>query len=172
MRHRYVVNLYSDDHFDAEISDYLTMFGGTKKQELLRTLLRVGYSSLVKHKNNPASIAAGFSSDELIAVIALLSANGIIPQSSPGQQHVVDGFPGGSSTHSVLGQNSIHKNESSDHRDGAVVIARPQQKPSKGYEITHSEVATKQYTENDIVIMDDAEDFVDPLQSFADIPSE
>lgn len=173
MRHRYVVNLYSDDHFDAEISDYLTMFGGTKKQELLRTLLRVGYSSLIKHKSNPAAIAAGYSSEELVAVIAMLSANGIINPVNHNQQKI----PGESASMAPIThlseQQVMHHSGSSANRSDSSGASKPQQKSSPNYEITHSDTAAKQYTEEDVVgINDDTEEYVDPLQSFADIPGE
>jgi hypothetical protein len=76
MRTRFQVSLYTEYETEAEIIDYLTSFDIRKRQEILRTLIKAGYSSMVKHKNSSASMLSSVDPDVLNALMQQLMVNG------------------------------------------------------------------------------------------------
>lgn len=75
-RIRYQVSLYTEYESEAEIADYLTSFDVRKRQEIIRTLVKAGYSSMVKHKNSSASMLSSVDPDMLNALMQQLMVNG------------------------------------------------------------------------------------------------
>lgn len=55
MRHRFLVALYSDLAEEAEIADHLASLPQSRRQEFLRTIVKLGYNHLY---NTKSSIAA------------------------------------------------------------------------------------------------------------------
>lgn len=51
MRHRFTFALYDDIAMDAELLDYIIGHDKYKRGDVIRMLLRVGYSSLIKHND-------------------------------------------------------------------------------------------------------------------------
>lgn len=46
MRYRYTVSLYSDSPIEAEIADYLSAMPRSRRQEAIRMLIKLGFSSI------------------------------------------------------------------------------------------------------------------------------
>lgn len=74
MRHRYSVSLYDDYHLDAELIDYISDHGKGRRQELLRSLIRAGYTALVQQKSGKESIISSINPDELKKIVSLLDS--------------------------------------------------------------------------------------------------
>lgn len=55
MRHRFVVALYSDVELEAEIADLLADMPNSRRQEMLRTFLKVGYKSMYQKGQSPSN---------------------------------------------------------------------------------------------------------------------
>lgn len=53
MRFRFTVALYSDTQLEAEIADYLAGMPRSRRQEVHRMLLKLGYAALMQNKGVP-----------------------------------------------------------------------------------------------------------------------
>lgn len=107
-RHRFNFSLYDDSYLDSEIIDYLSSHeAGHARQEAIRSLLRAGFSSLIK--NNDKKQAALDSIDPNVLAAALQIINNvnqggqIAPQH---QQHPV--YPAQPAPHHVHHQQPVH----------------------------------------------------------------
>ncbi|MND12163.1 hypothetical protein D3C87_378550 [compost metagenome] len=69
MRHRFSVALYDDLAMDAELLDYIFGHDKYKRSDVMRTLLRVGYSTLVKHNSDVNDIMVGSVDPDAIRII-------------------------------------------------------------------------------------------------------
>lgn len=83
MRHIKPVHLYDNNPLDADILDFLAD-NDKITQDLLRTMLRAGYSLIVQKKSIEASILATVDQADLSSlIIGLLQPGGVAPQVRP-----------------------------------------------------------------------------------------
>lgn len=64
---------------DSEISDYLLMHDKGRRQEVLRSLLKIGFSTLVKHKETKAAVADGFDPEAMLSLLTHIGVMGGLP---------------------------------------------------------------------------------------------
>lgn len=76
MRRRFQVALYTEHDIEAELIDFLVAHDTRKRQELLRTLLKAGFSAMIKHKSSSAAMLDTLDSDTIALVMqSLMNAN-------------------------------------------------------------------------------------------------
>lgn len=76
MRHRFVISIYDDNLIDEDLLEYIFSHDGSKRQEVLRTLLRAGFSSLIQYKNNQGAMLSSIDRDSISIVINSLMNSG------------------------------------------------------------------------------------------------
>jgi hypothetical protein len=69
------VALYDESPLDADILDYLTGYPQGKRQEILRSICRAGFATLVQHKNASEAVIDSLDSDVSSMLIQILSNN-------------------------------------------------------------------------------------------------
>lgn len=80
MRHRFSVALYDNYNIDAELIDFIVSHDSNSRQEVLRMLLRAGFSTLIKHKDTNSSMFNAVDQDKLSLLINTLSGTNLIQQ--------------------------------------------------------------------------------------------
>lgn len=75
MRHRLTVALYDESPLDAEILDHLAGYPQGKRQEIIRSICRAGFATLVQHKNASEAVIDSLDSDVSSMLIQILSNN-------------------------------------------------------------------------------------------------
>lgn len=69
MRHRYRVSLYDSDELDRDLIDYID--DSQRRQELLRSLLRVGYSVLIRKEDDATAYLSSLTKDDLVRLTSI-----------------------------------------------------------------------------------------------------
>jgi hypothetical protein len=75
MRHRYVLSLYDESPVDADILDYLAEYPSAKRQEILRGIIRAGFSTLIQHKNTSEAVIDSLDSNVTSLLLQILTNN-------------------------------------------------------------------------------------------------
>lgn len=91
MRVRYTLNLYTDKKLDSEIADYIAEHPkGMERSEAIRTLIKVGYNTLIRHMDSQQAVEHSVNENDLKMVVEMLSglmkkapATPQAPQTSP-----------------------------------------------------------------------------------------
>ncbi len=91
MRVRYTLNLYTDKKLDSEIADYIAEHQkGMERSEAIRTLIKVGYNTLIRHMDSQQAVEHSVNENDLKMVVEMLSglmkkapATPQAPQTSP-----------------------------------------------------------------------------------------
>lgn len=74
-RHRFQVTIYDSTPLDREVIDYLATFESSHaKQEFLRSLIRAGYSSIMKNRNNQQAALDSLDPETLAIALQTLSS--------------------------------------------------------------------------------------------------
>lgn len=72
MRHRFVLNLNDSNSLELDIIDDLCQLNNSERQEMLRMLVKAGYSSLIQHKNATQSIISAQTPEVLSTLLGVL----------------------------------------------------------------------------------------------------
>jgi hypothetical protein len=78
MRHRFTFALYDDIAMDAELLDYIIGHDKYKRGDVIRMLLRVGYSSLVKHNDINDALIGSVDPESIRVIVNALAKTGAI----------------------------------------------------------------------------------------------
>lgn len=74
MRVRYTLNLYTDKKLDSEIADYIAEHPkGMERSEAIRTLIKVGYNTLIRHMDSQQAVEHSVNENDLKMVVEMLS---------------------------------------------------------------------------------------------------
>ncbi|HAT8518383.1 hypothetical protein VB319_22060 [Vibrio parahaemolyticus] len=85
MRVRYTLNLYTDKKLDSEIADYIAEHPkGMERSEAIRTLIKVGYNTLIRHMDSQQAVEHSVNENDLKMVVEMLS--GIMKKAPATQQ--------------------------------------------------------------------------------------
>jgi hypothetical protein len=94
VRKRFTVNLNTDVSEEALLADYIVSYDERRRQELLRTLLKVGYATLVQHKSAAKAAADGIDKEAAIHALTMLISGEIFVQRGEGAAHISTGNNG------------------------------------------------------------------------------
>lgn len=78
MRHRFTFALQDEVVMDADVLDYIVGHEKYKRGDVIRTLLRIGFSTLVKNNNTRDSMLSSVDPDAIRLIINTLSQAGAI----------------------------------------------------------------------------------------------
>lgn len=78
MRHRFTFALYDDIAMDAELLDYIIGHDKYKRGDVIRMLLRVGYSSLIKHNDINDALIGSVDPESIRVIVNALAKTGAI----------------------------------------------------------------------------------------------
>ena len=82
MRHRFTFALYDDIAMDAELLDYIIGHDKYKRGDVIRMLLRVGYSSLIKHNDINDALIGSVDPESIRVIVNALAKTGAIESAS------------------------------------------------------------------------------------------
>lgn len=173
MKHRYVVNLYSEDPLDAEIADYLVIHQGSRRQELLRTLVKIGFSTLIKGKDSLDAVSAGMDKTELVLLLRAMLAgdsnfhagNRHMPQAQdyfPRQHQQNHGYVahGGQNHHDGSVTHGRDAGETAGKSDQAVQDSSRY----RGSDYIKTDGAGREFTTDDVIDSEMSPDSLDPIE--------
>lgn len=86
-RHRFQVAMYDNTPLDRDIIDYIASYDSSHaKQEFIRSLMRIGFSTLIKNRTSQQALMDGLDPETLAVAIQTLSA--IYPTIGPVSSHM------------------------------------------------------------------------------------